>query len=189
MRAGHGAGPAVLVTVRGLGLDLRIRLKLLVKRLRAASELSVLCSIYPVPFSNCGGVVQMKCAVCSAPFDAKRKTAKYCSRRCSMRASRGSKPAQPPARPGPMPVDPDAELWTATLAELTAADRVASSHGQAALILARRIDGAHSEPGGGLAALVKQHGLSLADALKGGAAEVNPLDELRSRRDRKRSAG
>jgi hypothetical protein len=129
--------------------------------------------------------VRKQCAVCSAEFEAKRKTAKYCSRRCSMRASR-----QPKAEADAvMPVDPDSELWTATLDELTSAGRVASSSGQAALILARRIDSASGETGSGLAALVKQHGASLADALKGARAESNPLDELRARRERKLDAG
>lgn len=132
--------------------------------------------------------MRMQCAACSAEFEAKRKTAKFCSARCRVRANRQLAPAREPA-PQPVPVDPDAELWVATLAELTAAGRAASAPGVAALILARRIDAAAAEPGGGLAALVKQHAVSLTEALKGGVAEVNPLDELRSRRERKRSAG
>ena len=132
--------------------------------------------------------MRKQCAVCSDPFEAKRNTAKYCSPRCRVRATRQPKP-ELPASVGQMPVGPDSELWTATLNELAAASRESSSAGVASLILARRIDSASSETGAGLAALVKQHGTTLADALKGAAAETNPLDELRSRRERKLNTG
>ena len=126
-----------------------------------------------------------QCAVCSEPFEAKRKTAKYCSPRCRVRAAR-----QPKAEAAaPMPVDPDAELWTATLDELTAAGRVASASGQAALLLARRLDSRLVETGSSVAAMVREHRAALADALKSASSEVNPLDELRARRERKLDAG
>jgi hypothetical protein len=130
--------------------------------------------------------MQKSCVVCSVPFEAKRNTAKYCSRRCSMRASRRS--GSPKAAVVAMPADPDSALWSATLAELSAAGRVNSAAGQAVLVLARRIDASDGETGAGLAALVKQHGATLADAVKGRRAVVNPLDELRLARER-RAAG
>ena len=129
--------------------------------------------------------MRKQCAVCSEPFEAKRNTAKYCSRRCSVRAARQPKPE--PA--GQMPVDPDSELWTATLNELAAAARVASASGQAALLLARRLDSQMTETGSSVAAMVREHRAALADALKGASAEVNPLDELRARRERKLDTG
>lgn len=129
--------------------------------------------------------MRKQCAVCSDPFEAKRNTAKYCSRRCSVRAARQPKPE--PA--GQMPVDPDSELWTATLNELTAAARTASASGQAALLLARRLDSQMTETGSSVAAMVREHRAALADALKGASAEVNPLDELRARRERKLDTG
>jgi hypothetical protein len=129
--------------------------------------------------------MRKRCAVCSEEFEAKRAARMYCSGRCQKRAQR-----QPKAEPAAaMPPDPDSELWAATLNELTAAGRVSSPAGVAALILARRIDTPGSETGAGLAALVKQHGATLADALKGARAEVNPLDELRARRERKLDTG
>jgi len=129
--------------------------------------------------------VRKRCTVCGQEFDAKRNTAKYCSRRCNVRAAR-----QP--KPGPaavIPADPDSQLRAATLCALAAAGRESSPAGVAALILAQRIDSAGSETGAGLAALVKQHGVTLTDALKGATAEVNPLDELRARRERKLDTG
>ena len=126
------------------------------------------------------------CTVCGEEFEAKRNTAKYCSRRCSVRASRQPKPG--PDQPQ-MPADPDAELWTATLAELTAAGRVESASGQASLLLARRLDSPLTETGSSVAAMVREHRAALADALRGAVAEANPLDELRARRERKRASG
>lgn len=126
--------------------------------------------------------MQKRCAVCPRVFEAKRASAKYCSRRCSMRASRAGLAGQ--ARPEPSAA-PGGGVFLATMAELDAAGVVDSSSGQAALILARRIDAPGAETGAGLAALVKQHGATLVDAVRGGEAIVSPLDELRSRRDRK----
>lgn len=129
--------------------------------------------------------MRKQCAVCPAEFEAKRKTAKYCSPRCRVRAARQPKP-EPAAT---MPVDPDSELWTATLDELTSAARVASASGQAALLLARRLDSGLTETGSSMAAMIREHRAALADALKGARAKTNPLDELRARRERKLDTG
>jgi hypothetical protein len=133
--------------------------------------------------------VRKQCTVCGQEFDAKRNTAKYCSRRCNVRAARQPKPGVPQSDHPQMPVDPDAELWTATLAELAEAGRAGSASGQAALLLARRLDSQLAETGSSVAAMVREHRAALADALKGGGAEANPLDELRARRERKLDAG
>lgn len=130
------------------------------------------------------------CGVCLGGFEAKRAAAKYCSERCRKRAQRnpGSVSAHPVAARAE-PVDPDSELWSVTLAELSAAGCAGSAAGVAVLALARRIDGGQSEPGSAFAAMVREHRAALADALRGGDVRVNPLDELRSRRERKWSAG
>lgn len=133
--------------------------------------------------------MRRNCAACSAEFDAKRDTAKYCSARCRVRANSSKPKTDRPGPPRPVPADVDGELTAATLTELTAAGRVDSAFGRAALLLARRLDSPVIEPGSAVAAMVRQHAASLADALKGAAAEVDPVDELRSRRDRKRAAG
>lgn len=129
--------------------------------------------------------MRKQCAVCPAEFDAKRAAARYCSERCRKRAQRQPGKAAAP----PLPPDPGAELYSATLAELTAAGRVPSAAGQAALLLARRIDASQGETIAGLAAAVKQHGATLADAVKDGRAAASPLDELRARRESNRAAG
>ena len=125
--------------------------------------------------------MRRQCAVCSETFEAKRNTAKYCSTRCRTRASRQPKPEADL----PVPVDPDTELWTATLRELAAAGRAGSASGQAALLLARRLDSRLMETGSSVAAMVREHRAALADAVKGGRRAANPMDELRARRERK----
>jgi hypothetical protein len=130
--------------------------------------------------------MRKRCTVCSEEFEAKRSAAMYCSGRCQKRAQRQPKPGEPAAT---MPVDPDSELWTATLDELTSATRVASASGQAALLLARRLDSGLTETGSSVAAMIREHRAALADALKGARAETNPLDELRARRERKLDTG
>jgi hypothetical protein len=72
-------------------------------------------------------------------------------------------------------------------AELAAAGRLGTAAGQSALVLARRIDAGDGETAAGLAAAVKQLGATLADAVRGGEVAVNPLDELRAARERKRA--
>lgn len=79
----------------------------------------------------------------------------------------------------------------ATAAKLAKAERVDSPEGQAALILAARIEMSviSAETGAGLASLVKQYHATMAEALKDAAKGTSPLDELRSRRERKLASG
>lgn len=79
-------------------------------------------------------------------------------------------------------------VYDATLAELTAAGRVTTTLGAKALALAARID-AGADTGSALAAMVKQHDVTMAEAVKGAQVTASPLDELRRRRDAKRAAG
>jgi hypothetical protein len=135
--------------------------------------------------------VRKQCAVCQVPFEAKRAAAKYCSPRCRVRATRARAAgldggAAAPPEPSPAVAG---GVEAAAVAELAAAGRLGTSGGQSALVLARRIDtSAATEMGAGLAALVKQFGVTLAEAVKGGQVAVNPLDELKAKRDR-RAAG
>lgn len=117
--------------------------------------------------------------MCKVPFEAKRATAKYCSRRCSVRASRagvaGSRCIEPQAAG-------DA-VESSTMAELAEVGRVDSPAGQCAIVLAKRIDTGR-ESGAGLAALVREHRAALAAAMKDGEPGFSPVDMLRERRQR-----
>ncbi|HEX5347839.1 MAG TPA: hypothetical protein VFW64_12195 [Pseudonocardiaceae bacterium] len=74
-----------------------------------------------------------------------------------------------------------------TLLELAKAGRENTALGQAALLLAYRLEHSHLDTGASIASMVKQHGATLAEALKGAGKGVNPVDELRARRDAKRA--
>lgn len=130
--------------------------------------------------------MQRSCTVCGTGFEAQRPQAKYCSAKCRMRKARGHETAD--TEPAPEADRPVSGLIDAVTAELEAADRLNSVAGQHALELAKRIVNA---PGmnTGVAALSKQLQAVLAEAVKGASQQVNPLDELRARRDRKRVAG
>lgn len=127
------------------------------------------------------------CDTCGDNFEAKRRTAKYCSDRCRVQAQRNSVPVAP-VKPLVRPTSPDeGELTAVARAELRAADREQSAAGQLVLALARRIDDAGSESGASLAALVKEFRASLAAATAGAEQAADPVDELRLQRERKRA--
>jgi hypothetical protein len=127
--------------------------------------------------------VRKVCADCGTGFDAKRPQAKFCGDRCRKRAQRRPvRPETPGNRDG---LAGPGAVEQATAAELATAGRAGRPAGQCALVLARRIDQADGEPGGGLAALVREHRAALADALADVVPAGNPLDELRRRRERR----
>jgi hypothetical protein len=140
--------------------------------------------------------MQKSCAVCRKPFEAKRPAAKYCGQTCRQRAHRRPDAAAE-SKVLELPAEPTSELapavggsvTAATVAELEAAGRLETALGQAAVALARRIDAGASEPGSSFASLVRQHGATLTEAVKDAKTAVNPLDELKSRRERKLAGG
>ena len=71
------------------------------------------------------------------------------------------------------------------IAELTAAGRLDSSAGQAAVALARRIDDG-AESSSGLASLTREMRAAMAEALSRVEASGDALDELRARREARR---
>jgi hypothetical protein len=133
--------------------------------------------------------------MCPTEFEAKRPAAKYCSEKCKKRAQRqpGGVDAVKVLPLPPEPADDAAPasgpVATATLKELERAGRLETAVGQAALALARRIDAAAAETGSSLAALARQHLATLSEAVKDAQRVADPLDELRSRRERKLGAG
>lgn len=110
---------------------------------------------------------------CDEVFEAKRPNAKYHHKACSVRASRQGllgepTPADGPPKPGRAkrkPVDVRSRLARYTERELAAVARLETSAGQAALILALRIDAGGAETGSALAAMVREHALAMERAL------------------------
>ncbi|MFJ4735277.1 hypothetical protein ACIP6V_23890 [Streptomyces sp. NPDC088770] len=135
--------------------------------------------------------MKKRCEACGESFEAKRKTARFCSDRCRMRAHRrpaeGEQPAPVTSQPPVQREDGSESLAAAARGELAAVGRDRTAAGQAVLVLARRIDANSAETGSSLAAMVREFRAALAGALEGAGEAVDPVDELRARRDRKRS--
>lgn len=126
------------------------------------------------------------CESCGVPIVG-RPAKRFCSDRCRKREANGVVGAFVPP-----PVDGDGSTARgltvdAVWAELEAAGRLETYQGRAALALAARID--ESTAVMGFAALVKQLHATMAEATAGTKAAADPVDELRSRRDRKQYAG
>ena len=136
--------------------------------------------------------MQRKCESCKRAYQATRPNSKYCGDTCRKRAQRSPKKS-------PKPVDlslPELlaglgsakthwPLTDVTARELEDAGRLDTVLGQAAMVLARRIE-SPMETGASIASMTKQLRETLADALKGAQQAADPLDEIRVRRESKR---
>jgi len=134
-----------------------------------------------------------KCDVCRMPYTAKRPSSRYCTERCRKRAQR-----MPKAAAAQLAQVADIQLGdvlgvgsltVATLKELTAAGRVDTSMGQAALLMARRLDSRGMDTGSAIAALVREHRSTLEDAIKNATRASDPLDQLAEKRADRRAVG
>lgn len=131
--------------------------------------------------------MERKCEHCHKPFTAQRSTARYCSSTCRANNSLGV---------APVPLDTSAQadstsessagLVQTLETELATAGVLETSEGQAALILARRIQ-AGSETGSSMAALSKQMVALKGEALAS-VSKRDQMDEVTRRRDAKMRA-
>lgn len=80
---------------------------------------------------------------------------------------------------GPGPVE------RRTILELEEAGRLDTIRGQAALVLARRLDSRTMDTGSAVAAVVRQLDATVEAAVAGAHMAADPVDELRRRRDEK----
>lgn len=134
------------------------------------------------------------CDACGESYLAKRATSRYCSDRCRKRALRAraaevvaidpGKKRRTRSRKPPPPAD-EPSVAAATKTDLAAVGRLAGPLGQAAMVLAGRID-AHRDTGSALAAVTKEWRATMSAATAGVKREANPLDELRERREARR---
>lgn len=128
--------------------------------------------------------MQRVCAKCGGQIPPKTnrgKDRKYCLD-CS--PPRGRSPQKKPAKPRPVKAE---TIVSATRAELAAAGVDGTSSGLAAILLAERI-ASNVDSGSSLAQLVRQHRESVAFAIGDAEpAQADPLDELKSRRERRSS--
>lgn len=128
------------------------------------------------------------CLACGASLEGTRQV-KFCANngRCKMRFHRGAR-ATADGRHDPPEPDGIMSTEAATMLALADLGKLGTPGGQAALVLARRIDRPHLDTGAGLASMVKRLEETLAGLVDGSTAEENPIDELRAARDRKRHA-
>lgn len=122
------------------------------------------------------------CDFCGTAYIAKNSRSRFCSDRC--RADNGGKGAKSVA------VSTQTGTTDATEAALSAVDRLSDPNGQAALVLARRID-QNTDNGSGMASLVRELRATLQAALANASGVADPVDQLRTMRDakRRRAAG
>lgn len=129
------------------------------------------------------------CDYCAGKLPAsKPRNARFCSvdcRRASARRPAGDPPAAAPVvtplpvAPPPSAVDP---LVKAVRDALDAAGRLDTVPGRQAVALAEAMAGAS---GTALAALSRELRTVQAEAMRGVQTKVDPIDELKKRRDRK----
>jgi hypothetical protein len=137
--------------------------------------------------------VLITCATCSTDFNARSSRARFCSAKCRTaahyrRTKLGipeTRETKPKARK-PKPVDSPTGTLGAVIAELTAAGRLQTSAGQAAIVLARRIDDG-AESSSGLAALTREMSARMAEATANVVQAGDALDELRAKREARRA--
>ncbi|CAG6392764.1 conserved hypothetical protein [Actinacidiphila cocklensis] len=135
------------------------------------------------------------CETCGNSFDAKRRTAKYCSGKCRVQAQRGSTGTTSTVVAfgivPQLPAEPEPErragpLETAAFQELDAVSRAETLAGGVVLALARRIDQAGpDDTGSSFAALTKELRAALAAAVAG-AEQDDEIDRARKQMEAKR---
>lgn len=131
-------------------------------------------------------LVGRECASCGGSLEAKRSHARFCNATCRKRSWRMSVPAEVPAEAA-APSPEAAAVVEVTRRQLEAAGQVETVLGRQALVLAGRL-GSTRETGSAVAAVSRELRAVMAEAMRGIAAEADPLDDLRARRDRKRAA-
>ncbi len=128
------------------------------------------------------------CDYCAGKLPAsKPRNARYCSVDCRRAASRrpaGDPPAAAPVvTPLPVPPTPTVDPLVAAVRDaLDAAGRLDTVPGRQAVALAEAMAGAS---GTALAALSRELRTVQAEAMRGVQTKVDPIDELKKRRDRK----
>lgn len=137
-------------------------------------------------------VAARSCSVCGKPLPPIVGQGRPRTKCVTCSPVRKSNAARTPhkARELPAPIVPEVpvgSLLTATRARLEALGLLDDPSGVAAMALAQRVD-AGADSGASMAALVRQHAASMADAAGHAAVADDPLDELARRRDEKRGS-
>lgn len=125
----------------------------------------------------------VRCLGCE---QAARPGSKWCTDACRQAYNKATSRGSITALPTPGSVT-DGPCAVATERDLTAANRLDTPYGAAAMALARRIDMA-ADHGAGMASLAKQLQATLTAALAGAESPaVSRLEQIRAQRDQKRA--
>jgi hypothetical protein len=122
--------------------------------------------------------MKVSCAACGKPFDAQRKTARYCGPACRKRKQRRGAAIE--TLPPPVEV-PSGSLADTVRDELTSAGRLNTALGAQAVRLAERMESPF-DTGSAIAALSRELRAVMTEALQDASRAVDPLDELAQRR-------
>jgi len=124
--------------------------------------------------------MEVTCASCGEPFEAKRSTAKWCGPTCRTKGNRAT---------GAPVMAVEHPLIAAVRADLVKANRLDTPAGQQALVLAWQM--LHPmNTGSAVASASKQLTEVLAIALDGATAKADPLEEMqRAWREQRRRTG
>ena len=140
-----------------------------------------------------GTNVVRSCEQCGVSFVPRRSTARFCSPRCRKRSSRGTESDAPGYLPVRVSVSPGATSVFAAVATELGDELSSTALGQAALVVAARLDASESsgDSGSAVASLAKSLGDLLARLLAKAPVEVDPLagieDEVAKKRERRTS--
>lgn len=126
--------------------------------------------------------MQRNCVACGRLYETVRDSSRTFSDRCRKQKQAGVT-APPSARPDAVA---GTALESATRVELVAVGRLDTAKGQAALLLARRID-AGTDTGAAIAALAGQWRQTLEAALQSASRPDSALDGVRDELARRRS--
>ena len=128
--------------------------------------------------------MERDCVICGTGFVARNPRRRFCSDRCRKRAVRGGFGATVSAAEPRTPSGPG-EVEQATGEALRAVGRLGTPLGQVAVVLARRLDHPGADTGSALSAVARQLQVAMEAVTADVRPAMDPLDELRARRDRK----
>lgn len=128
------------------------------------------------------------CLACGEPLQGTRRR-KYCNDACKKRYHRGARAAKETQDDGPKQPAGEGIQSTeaATMLALAEAGKLGTPGGQAALVLARRIDQSYRDTGSGLASMVKRLQETVETLTSDVVEDNDPLDELTRRRAEKQA--
>lgn len=129
------------------------------------------------------------CRACGESLDGAHPAKRYCGDACKKRYQRGARAVEGDDEPAG---DGLASTEAATMLELAELGKLGTPGGQAALVLARRIDASHRDTGAGLASMVKRLQDTLESLTEGSQVVDDPLDEFTRRlleKQRRAAAG